>query len=285
MRWFIRLVLIVVVVLGTSACGLRLAYNHLDWLAMRWLNKQVTLTSAQELAFRDALELKLEWHCASELPNYASFLEAVRTRLDSDTLTVTDLEAMGDQAAAFGQRLIDRTLPSVVTLFASLSDEQVTELLAGVDERNAEFEEDRIDSEPEQRRRDRIEGMKRSLGRFIGRTTEQQDERLEAWFDSLLYVAPRMHSLQQQWRDKLAALLAQRDQTDTFGPALTALFQPAGDWPDDFRERMEYNRQRTLEALIDIHASLSRRQKHRLLSRIDSLNRDFQRLSCADDLS
>jgi len=282
MRWPVRLVLILVLVLGSSACGLRLAYNHMDWLAMRWVNKQVTLTPAQELAFRDSLALKLDWHCASELPDYASYLETVETRLGADVLAIEDLEVMGDQAAAFGQRLVDRTLPSVVTLFASLSDEQVDELLAGIDERNEEFRKERIESEPEQRRRERIESMKRSLGRFIGRTTEEQNERLEAWFDSLIYVAPRMHAHQQQWRDKLAELLAQRDQTESFAPALTELFQPAGDWPDDFRALMELNRQRTLEALVDIHASLSRSQKRRLLSRVESLSRDFERLSCAE---
>ena len=65
---------------------------------------------------------------------------------------------------------------------------------------NEAFKEERIDSSPERRQRDQIESMKRSLGRFIGRTTPAQDRRLEDWADSLLFVAPRMHSHQQLWR-------------------------------------------------------------------------------------
>ncbi|MEN1728968.1 MAG: DUF6279 family lipoprotein [Pseudomonadota bacterium] len=283
MKLAVRLILILALVLSTSACGLRLAYNHLDWLAMRWVNKQVTLNAAQEMAFRDALEMKLDWHCANELPDYVPFLESARSTLSAETLTTDDLEQMGEQVAVFGQRLIDRTMPSVVTLFASLDDDQVQELLDGVDERNEDFKEERVDPSPEQRQREQIESMKGSLGRFIGRTTSEQEARLQEWSESLLFVAPRMHSHQQQWRDKFADLLARRDDEETFGPALIELFQPAGDWSDDFREVMEFNRQRTLEAMVDIHASLTRRQQRRMLGRLESLQDDFERLSCSNE--
>jgi hypothetical protein len=273
---------LILLILGTSACGVRLAYHHLDWLAMRWVNKQVSLNPVQELTFRDALEDKLAWHCANELPDYVPFLDSVATILGQDRVSVGEVEEMGDQMAAFGQRLIDRAMPSVAQLFASLDDRQVEELLAGIDERNEEFREERVDNEPEERRRERIDGMKRSLERFIGSTSDPQDQRLEQWADSLVDVAPRMYHHQQLWRDKLAALLDDRHRTDTFEPALIELFQPTGDWPDDFRAVMDLNRQRTLEALVDIHASLTPRQKRRLLSRIHSLSQDFEKLSCSE---
>jgi hypothetical protein len=279
----LRLLLILILVLATSACGVRLAYYHLDWLAMRWVNKQVTLNPVQEMTFRDALEDKLDWHCRSELPRYVPFLESMADMLQAERVTVGEIEALGERAADFGQRLVDRAMPSVVELFASLDDAQVEELLASIDERNREFREERIDADAAQRRADRIESMQRSLKRFIGSTSDAQNDRLVDWADSLLYVAPRMHSHQQQWRDKLAALLASRNDVETFGPALAALFQPAGDWPNDFRAVMAVNRQRTLAMLVDIHASLSPRQKRRLLSRLNSLSRDFERLSCEQD--
>jgi len=283
MRALPRFLLILILILGTSACGVRLAYHHLDWLAMRWVNKQVTLNPVQEMTFRDALEDKLAWHCANELPRYTPFLDSVAAVLQEDTVTVEQIEGMGAQVAGFGQSLVDRAMPSVIRLFASLDDAQVEELLAGIDVRNEEFREERIDVDQELRRSDRIDGMKRSLERFIGSTSERQDQRLEQWADSLLFVAPRMYAHQLQWRDKLAALLAERHQADTFEPALTELFQPAGDWPNDFQAVMAINRQRTLDTLVDIHASLTPRQKRRLLARIQSLSRDFQRLSCAAD--
>ncbi len=280
MKWSLRLLIIIALVLSTSACGVRLAYNHLDWLAMRWVNKQVTLNPAQELAFRDALEMKLDWHCASELPNYVPFLDEVSTTLSADRLDVNELERLGERASIFGQRLIDRIMPSVVNLFASLNDEQVDELLAGVDKRNQDFIDRRIVVEPDQRQRQQVESMQNSLKRFIGCTTEAQDARLEQWAMSIEFVAPRMLVHQQRWRNRLESTLDQREQLETFGPALTELFQPAGDWPDDLRAVMEFNRALTLEALVDIHALMSPRQKRRLSSRIESLQDDFERLSC-----
>jgi len=276
----LRLMFVLVLALGTSACGVRLAYHHLDWLAMRWVNKQVTLNPVQEMTFRDALEDKLDWHCANELPEYVPFLNSVTETMSEESITVAELERVGDRVAEFGQRLIDRAMPSVVALFASLDDDQIQELLDGIDERNDEFLEERVELAPEQRHKERVEGMQRNLKRFIGRTSEAQNQRLEQWADSLLFVAPRMHVHQRLWRDQLAVLLAERHQDETFGPALTELFQPAADWPNDFRAVMAINRQRTLEALVDIHASLSARQKRRLLDRIDSLSSDFEGLSC-----
>jgi len=278
-----RLLLVLALVLATSACGVRLAYHHLDWLAMRWVNKQVSLNPVQEMTLRDALEATLDWHCASELPDYVPFLDRVAGTLSEDAVTVEQIERMGDQAAGFGQRLVDQLMPSVIRLFTSLDDAQVQDLLAGIDKRNEEFRRERIELEPEERRRERIDGMKRSLKRFIGSTNEVQDQRLEQWADSLLFVAPRMHSHQQQWRDKLANLLEDRHRHESFGPALIELFEPAGDWPNDFRAVLAINRQRTLQTLVEIHASLSQRQRRRLLSRIRSLSSDFERLSCAEE--
>lgn len=283
MRVGLHLILIMVLVLGTSACGVRLAYHHLDWLAMRWVNDQVSLDRVQEMTFRDALESKLDWHCHSELPRYVSFLDSAIVTLQAEAVSVGQIESLGEEAAVFGQRLLDRAMPSVVDLFASFDAAQVEEILAGIDERNKEFLEERIEADLAQRRRERVEGMQDRLKRFIGSTSDAQDERLKEWADSLLDVAPRMHRLQSQWRDKLALLLESRQQSDDFGPALVELFQPAGDWPNDFRALMAVNRQRTLALLVDLHAMLSGRQQRRLISRLESLRRDFDRLSCRQD--
>ena len=280
-RLFIRLLIVVVLVQATSACGVRLVYNHLDWLAMRWVNDQVTLYPAQELAFRDALEEKLEWHCSSELPDYVPFIDSVRATLSRDQLNSTDLEQLGERTGVFGRRLINRFMPSVAELFASFDDAQVEELLLGIDERNQDFEEERILLAEKDRQQRQVESMQKRLKRFIGRTTPAQDARLAQWAESVKFVAPRLLVHQRAWRDKFADILAQRDQTETFEPALTELFQPADDWPEDLAETMEFNRQQTLQTMVDIHAMLTPRQERRMISRIESLRKDFERLSCA----
>ena len=111
---------------------------------MRWVNKQVSLDNEQELLFRTALDEQLRWHCASQLPDYVSFLNTVDQDLTAGRLDAERLKSHAETLAGFGRQLLTETRPVILDLMASLDDRQVEELLEGVDKRNRELKEESV---------------------------------------------------------------------------------------------------------------------------------------------
>lgn len=280
--WF-RILCLFCLAAIVSGCGVRSAYNNLDWLAMRWLNQQISLNAEQELMARDAIDRKLAWHCESELPAYIEFIERVDSDVASDKISVARLEDYGEQIAEFGRRLLDRARPSVIELLTSLSDEQVEEIAAGISERNEELIEE-AQATPEERREQRVESMERGMRRFLGRLSSAQRTRLEQWA-SELQPTLEFDRARREARDQrfLEALEVRRDEAE-FVERMGALFdQQSSDSdavPSVYEQRSAHNRARTLEALVDIHRLADRRQINRLRDRLDDLADDFRDLSC-----
>ncbi len=275
-----RLIFIVVLALVLSACGVRSAYNNLDWLTMRWLNDQVSLNTKQQLAARQALAEKLSWHCASELPQYAEFLQRIEADVATDQFTVARLTEHGEQLATFARRLAAGARPAITDLLASMDDDQVEELLKSFRDGNEEYREQTVEISVEQRRQDQAEGMIRGMRRFAGRPTAQQRERMGQWAAELQPTAQLNLAQRERWQARFGETLQLRHDRPEFDQRMETLLTPGSGWSDEYRTIMEYNRNRTLEALVDLHNLAPERQLNRFRSRLDGLASDFERLSC-----
>ena len=276
-----KILIVVLLALIVAGCGVRSAYNNLDWLMMRWINNQVSLDAEQELAVRTALDEKLLWHCSSQLPQYVSFLRAVDSDVADEAINVEVLRGHGEQLAAFGRELAERAQPDIVEFLASLNDEQIVALRASFDERNEEIIEESIEVTAAERQANQVQAMERGMRRFSGRPSMLQRERLKQWAAELKSTAEMSLEQRLAWQDEFFDALALRSDNGAFESRMQALLEPGATWSDEFRQRMEYNRERTLEAIVDVHALSSPRQISRLRSRLDSLASDFERLICA----
>lgn len=275
-------ILIVIALAGVvTGCGVRLAYNNIDWLVMRWVDRQVTLEPGQDLAFRQALDNRMQWHCASELPDYVSFVRALEHDINENEVTVERLMVHGEQLSKLGERLLTGLQPAVIELLASLNDEQVAEILEGVDKRIADLREEAYGISEQQRRQDTVDSMERTLRRLLGQVTEGQYERLQQWAAELEPTAELALSQRIAWRQRFARALDYRHDPEIFSELASALLTPGADWSDEFEARMAFNSRRTIEAMVDIHHMASERQFRRLRSRLNSLANSFRRLSCA----
>ncbi len=275
-----RLIFIALLALILGACGVRSAYNNLDWLTMRWLNDQISLSSEQQLAARQAIADQLSWHCASELPQYAEFLQRIEADVATDQFTVARLTEHGEQLATFARRFATEARPAITDLLASLDDDQVEEILEGFRDGNEEYREQTVDISAEQRREDQAEGMIRGMRRFAGRPTTQQRERLGQWAAELQPTAELNLAQRQRWQARFGEALQIRHDRPEFDQRMETLLTPGSGWSDEYRTIMEYNRNRTLEAIVDLHNMAPERQINRFRSRLDSLASDFERLSC-----
>lgn len=281
MKHSIRLFSIVLLAVVLAGCGVRSAYNNLDWLVMRWVNQQISLDAGQELMVRSALEDQLAWHCESQLPEYVAFLEGIERDVANGQLDADQLREHGEQLAAFGRDLLQQARPDILELLASLSNEQIDELRVGFEERNEELAEELAEQSPDGQQTNRVQGMERGMRRFVGRLTPEQRSRLESWAASLKPTTEENMANRTDWQARFFSALDLREDRAVFDPTMGSLLEPGTDWSDEYRATMEFNRDQTLQALADIHSMAPDRQLRRLQSRLSGWANDFERLSCS----
>jgi len=274
-----RLLLLLLLVGLLAGCGVKTAYNNADWLAMRWINDRVSLTAEQERAVEAALDQHLAWHCASELPAYADFLQEVKSDIARNRITPATLDAHGERASEFGQRLLARVRPSLIELLASLNDEQVDELIESFEERNLESAEE-AERSIAAIQRDRAASMEKGMRRFTGRLTREQRDGLQSWSAELEPTASLALQRRLEWQERFAEALAIRHQRPAFESAMTELLNADNSDSRALDTRRNANRERTLQTLVELHRISPERQVRRLQRRLDDLAEDLTQLSC-----
>jgi len=263
-----------------TGCTSKIAYNNVDWLAVRWVDRQIDLDRDQRQLVSQHVSEQQQWHCATQLHAYEGWLEQVRLDLLSNRIDRDQLILYGDEMAAFARSLSGRMAPMLVDLAASLDDQQVESALAELDERIEKLREEIDTRSPEQWAIDRYEGMQRRLKRLMGSLNPDQQERLERWAEEL--QPTHQHQLVQRiyWRDRIEQALKRRDNLQFLTSEINALLDPAAVWPEPYQQAMETNRALTLNALTDLVELVEPEQMSRISARLSRLKSDVQRLSC-----
>lgn len=263
-----------------AGCSTRLAYNNLDWLTVRWVDRQVSLDEDQRALLRELIEAQQPWHCATQLDDYQAWIDEVRLDLLSDRLDQQRFVQHGDRLAAFGRALAERIQPTLVELAMSFDDDQVDQVLVSLDERIDELRDEISTGSTGQWAQARMDGMERGLRRIMGPINPKQRARLERWAGDL--EVTRAYQLTQRiyWRDRIGNALARRHDRGFLDREITALLEPASAWPDDYRQAIETNRRLTLAALEEVVALAEPKQRERFEARLSRLKNDFERLSC-----
>ena len=272
--------LIVLCVLLLTGCGVRFAYNNLDWLVMRWVDRQVALDADQRRQVEDIIDQRRAWHCASELPLYADFLRELAADVEADRLDRDRLADHGQTLAEFGRRLLDAIHDDLIDVMLSLSDAQVEDLKESFAEANEEIRAEQVEVADSVRQRDRVRGMSRSLRRFYGSLNRDQLSRLETWAGELSRDDALMLEDRLTWQARLFEALELRDEPELFIREVAPLLEPGENWSADYRAVLEANRELTLDALADVHELATVRQRRRLVSRLEGFADDFERLRC-----
>ncbi|MEM1081280.1 MAG: DUF6279 family lipoprotein [Pseudomonadota bacterium] len=281
---WLRILVLAGLIILLVGCGVRTAYNNVDWLALRWLNDQIDLSDEQERLARRAIERKLAWHCANELPDYIDLIEQIDRDVASGSINANTLDGYGQTISAFGRRLLDQAQPGLIELMASLDDAQVERIINDIESRNAELGTEQDQTTPEQRRKDRVDDLARNLRRLLGRLNAEQNNRLEQWAldrqPTRAFERQRRESRDQRFIEAMAV----RNDTIEFEQRMNALFQPesthANAAPTLAQQATAHNRDNLLIALADVYALADDRQIRKLRKRLEDLAEDFQAVSC-----
>lgn len=276
------LVWLIALSLAVGACSrVGLIYQNLDWLLPWRLNDYLQLDSTQRAWLQPRLRAHLAWHCSSELPRYLAWLERTGTVLAQPRPEAKQLAAQLAQIDGALKRIAVQITPTSIELLRMLSDRQVAELHAAIDEDNRELHEDYLEPPLAVQIAERAERMEERLRPWLGRLNHRQRERIAQWAKAMggqnrLWLDNRM-----RWQEALRDAIAVRRSAD-FPERITRLLQQRQSYFDaELRAAYPRNRMALAELFGDLLASADTRQRSRLRHRLRDLQRDLAEQLCA----
>lgn len=264
-----------------AGCGPRWYYPNLDWLIPWYVDDYISLDRGQKSALGERLDRVLDWHCRTQLSEYAGFLRAIRQEIDRGSLTAERLAAYQDRLDDYWKVLMARIGPDIVPILASASDTQIRELFENLERGNRELEETFVDPPADEILRNRQKRMEKRLRYWLSDLTESQRAAVADWSGQLLPISADWIENRRKIQGEFRRLLEQRRQSTRFETDFMALLtNPESVRSEVYRYKVEFNTERTLTLLARLITSLTADQRAHLSDRLESLAEDFESLRC-----
>lgn len=276
------LLLLLCLSLLISACSRAgLAYRNLDWLVPWRLNDYLNLNSQQQAWLKPRLQTHLQWHCSAELPRYIDWLhttESILAQPQPDSAQLLEQFAQFDAAL---KRIGVEITPTAIELLQGLSEQQVSELYAAIDEDNLEDRQDFLDPPLATQISERRERMQERLRGWLGRLNTAQTDHIAAWANGLGEQNRLWLENRQLWQAELRKVVAERNSAD-FAERLTPLLQQRESfYSDEYRASYGRARQALATLFSQLLSSSDEAQRERLSHRLRDLRRDLAEQQCS----
>jgi hypothetical protein len=262
--------LICVLLLAASATGCaKLVYNRLDTLAAWYIGDLVSLDDRQRSDLRAWLGQTLEWHRASELGRYATFLREFAAEMAQPSGRDTYQRAF-DRVEGFLGDFTAQTAPQAARLLLELSPAQVEELLANLEEKSNERSEDERDAIRDGKwQAQQIKSTQRQVKRWTGAITEEQKVLIHEMAQHIQPTTPEWLESQRQWRAALRDAFSNRDTAEK--RILQLLREPDTHWTAQYKSKEASNREQFLSLLTALDTSLTPAQRERMQHELTNL--------------
>lgn len=276
-RW-----LLAVLLLAASGCSVQLAYNNLDRLARWSMSDYIDMTSDQRVYFDAAFEDLWLWHRGEHLPQYAAFLDGLAGRF-ADGTSEAEMQQVVDQVVAWAEEVQARALPATAEMLASLSDTQVVELAATLEERNREIAEPELDVSMARIRQLWVEEFSERFSRFSGNLTTVQQAYLRGQAERYQPERVLWAEYRRRWQADLLALLRFRQDVAGLERGLDDLARHRELYYGPRLAVIDDNNVKLLrESSVWLVNSLTDRQQQRFGDRLGELAEDFRELAARE---
>lgn len=269
----IRFLILLVLLILSTACSNKFFYNQLDWLIPWYVDDYVGLTFVQKENLDKQVEVLLQWHRGEELSRYIEILNHIEKDITKD-VTIETVKTWFDVVFFAGKRIQINILLSAIELGEKLTEEQMTEFLKNLWERQAELEDEYLSRSNEDYIEDNFESLTDNLGKYVGRLSDAQKERLNKAASSLQRFDHVWLEDRRAWLEKVEDLM-KREQG--WQQATIDAFAIRGEQqPKRFKQYLSYNTNIINEAIADVINQLSDKQRGKLLSEIADIRNDFR---------
>nr|WP_235781799.1 DUF6279 family lipoprotein [Shewanella vesiculosa] len=169
-----KLIILLLSSLFFVGCSTKVSYFFLDW-AIEWeVEEYVDLTSEQQDKFDLIVESFLVWHRQQELPRYRDQLSLLSSLTNQQTMTPELWLEQVSMAKAHWYRIFDFVMPDLLPLIASLSDEQVEQILVQLKKEQRELIEEYAGKDQAELITDSDKRIAKQLSEWTGNVTDEQ---------------------------------------------------------------------------------------------------------------
>jgi len=272
--------------LAACSTGVRLGYNNADTLLVYTLDGYVGLTPEQDALVRERAAALMQWHRATQLRDFAAFLDGTRRRLAAGPISTADVlefnTAFNARLAALG----DKAAPDIAGFALTLTPEQLVRLDRRLAKDNSKARRELVQFAGKETLEDRVKKYAERADFWFGSLSREQLELVRA----SLAKRPSNAAWWQQERERrqrdLVALLQKiRDERPTEATAtawLRAYFAELQSPPESERRRnIEEFRQANAALIAQLVNAATPEQKAALERRLGSFAEDIAALASA----
>ncbi len=275
--------LAVLLVLILGACSsTTFVYNRLNIILPWYLGDYVDLTREQDKTLDGLLQPFLRWHRLEELPRYVVILQNIEQSLNHEVTQEVIEETFSEVERAW-LRLEDRSLGWILELGDGLSDEQITEFLAVLQEEQEEYEEKYLPRSEQEYQKESYDNFVDGLEDYLGRLSKDQKASLQQSASQLVrmdglwlterasWLAHLSRLLQREpgWQQELRQLKAQREEN----------------YSDQYKEMYAQNLVVIQGAIATAINGRSKKQDKRLRKKLRNLREDLSELLAQGQIS
>ena len=275
-----KVVMLLVFVLGLSACSTKFSYRFLDW-AIGWEQEDyVTLDKSQQKVFDTLIEKLVQWHQSTELSQYAAQLTQVENLIKTNALTPQLWVEQVDIAKRHWFRLFEFSLPELLPIVMSLNDEQVKQILAKLREDERELVKKFAGKTAEQLQKDADSNLQEQFNDWLGSVSATQKELIHQYNQQRLSTLDMWLEYRHEWLRQFEVALWQRADKALLTERLTLLMtQPDELKSEQHKVLLRKNTEAFGTLLLAINASLSEKQSTHFYKKLDKLIQDFTELN------
>jgi len=167
--------------------------------------------------------------------------------------------------------------PDTTEFFRTLSQEQIDEFIANLEESNQELWEEYAGKTPEERQARRQKSAIKGIEKFFGRLSVEQRELIYSYQASLHDVSLEWMASRRQWQQDFRDLIVERPPEPDFSDRMMRLMlEPNSDDSPEYRRRVEENRQTIMAMMVALSADLTDKQRQRFSKNLKKYARNFE---------
>lgn len=278
----LRVVVMITGLLLLTACSrLELGYRNLDWLIPWSMDNYVTLSNEQKAWLKPRLATHIAWHCKTQLPAYAAWLQRSAALVNDPQPTPQQFEAQFGEFRHAVDAIALQVTPDLTELLRGLSPEQVTELGESMAKQNKEQREDYLGIPLNEQIDERTERMEERLQPWFGRLQPAQKARVKAWSQQLGNYNQGWLDNNLRWQQAFLAAVQQR-QTEQFPAQVKHLLQDRMSvWTPEYQQEFAAAQQALSDLFADVVISADAKQRERLTERLEGARKQLAEISCA----
>ena len=268
--------LLVVLIAG---CTFKSVYNRLDDLIPQYVEGVITLDATHRKLLEQRSTVLLQWHRNTQLEQYASWLQGLQQDIGLN-LTVARLEQHVQQMEEFWLSLVIRLNDEMAGLLPLLNEAQLEELFIYLEDTNAEFRDEYVDIDSEEREAAYAEYMMDTYENWIGELTDPLVPMVEQAATELVNTSELRYRQRLEWQQGIQQILKMPENEQTRRQRLREFL--AGFEQDDGSElsdKTAINRRIIMELTVRISSGLTDAQKEFFIEKTGKYIRIFTELA------